>query len=39
MLARLHEKAGRLNEAVNYYKMAIKASRERTAGKVPDPSL
>ena len=31
MLALLHEKAGRLNEAVRYYKMAIKDSPERTA--------
>jgi hypothetical protein len=31
MLALLHEKAGRLNEAVGYYKMAIKGSRERAA--------
>jgi len=35
MLALLHEEAGRLNEAVRYYKMAIKDSRERTAGKAP----
>jgi ACR3 family arsenite transporter len=35
MLARLHEKAGRLNEAVGYYKMAIKDSRERTVEKAP----
>jgi hypothetical protein len=33
MLALLHEKTGRLDEAVRYYKKAIKDSRGRTAEK------
>jgi len=33
MLAMLHEKTGRMDEAVRYYKMAIKESCGRTTGK------
>jgi hypothetical protein len=33
MLALLHEKTGCIEEAVRYYKMAIKDSRGRTTGK------
>ncbi len=33
MLALLHEKTGRLDEAVRYYKRAIKDSRARTGEK------